>query len=78
MMYDGMGNQTPYTKHWHPWRKKFLWLPKIIDGKAYWLRNIHQRFRANHWIPGSIEIAFEYQYAVDIFDLMKKDSDVLF
>ena len=59
-------------KNWHPWRKKFLWMPKVIDGKVYCLRYVHMRFRSNHWIPGSIEIAFEYQYAVDLFDLIGK------
>ena len=78
MMYDGMGLHRASTpKHWNPWKKKYLWLPKIIDGKVYWLRYVHKRFRTNHWIPGSIEIAFEYQYAVDLFDLMQKDADVL-
>jgi hypothetical protein len=74
MNYGGIDAYPRPPKPWHPWKKKFLWMPKVIDGRVYWLRNVHQRFRSNHWIPGSIEIAFEYQYAVDLFDLMQKDA----
>jgi hypothetical protein len=65
---DAYPNPKPAQK-WHPWRKKFLWAPKIIDKKIYWLRYVHERFRATH------ELNFEYQYAVDVFDLIKKDSE---
>jgi hypothetical protein len=63
---------NPNRKEWHPWRKKFLWLPKVINGKFYWFRTVYERFRANRWVPGSSEIAFEYQYAVNIFDLLSQ------
>ena len=35
---------------------------------------IHYRFRMINWAPGIGEENYEYQYAVDVFDLMKKDS----
>ena len=70
---DAYPNPKP-AQNWHPWRKKFLWMPKIIDKKIYWLRYVNERFRATHW-TGSVELDFEYQYAVDVFDLIKKDAE---
>ena len=76
MNYGGIAaypNPIPAQK-WHPWRKKFLWIPKIIDKKICWLRYVHERFRMISWAPGLGEEQFEYQYAVDLFDLMQKDA----
>ena len=71
---DAYPNPKPAQK-WHPWRKKFLWMPKIIDKKIYWLRYVNERFRMVSWATGSSEEMFEYQYAVDVFDLIKKDAE---
>ena len=38
------------------------------------MRRVHYRFRMINWAPGIGEENYEYQYAVDVFDLMKKDS----
>lgn len=74
MNYGGIDAYPKPLNNWHPWRKKFLWMPKVIDGRVYWLRNVHERFRSKHWVPGTVEIVFEYQYAVNVFDLMQKDA----
>lgn len=77
MIDDGIDAYPNPLNNWHTWRKKFLWMPKKIDGKIYWLRSVHERFRSKHWVPGTVEIVFEYQYAVNMFDLIQKDSNVL-
>jgi hypothetical protein len=73
MNYGGTDFPPP-SKKWHPWRAKFLWTPMKIDGKWYWLRNVHERFRMVSWATSSSEEMFEYQYAVNVFDLMQKDA----
>jgi hypothetical protein len=68
MNYGGadVGSESKYN--WTKWFPKFLWFPKKIDGKWYWLRTIHLRFNRATW-------DIHVQYAVDVFDLMKKDSE---
>lgn len=75
---DYSGTDYPeIPRPWHPWKKQFLLFPKIIDGRIYWLRTVYRRFRLLRWATNTPNKMFEYQYAVDVFDLMKKDSDVL-
>ena len=73
MNYGGI-DAAPHLRKWHPWRKKFLWMPKKIDDKWHWLRTVHERFRMVSWAVGTGEEMFEYQYAVNVFDLMQKDA----
>jgi len=71
MNYGGIDAYPKPEKPWHPWKKKFLWMPKMIDGRWHWMRTVHMRFRTVTFYP---EHNFEYQYAVDVFDLMQKDG----
>lgn len=78
------GYQEP---QWEPWQSKFCWLPtKIVmqvstdDGpyrpywkvsKLVWWRTIYIRRRLITHYP---ENNYEYEYAEDLFDLIKKES----
>lgn len=74
MNYGGIDVPPPARK-WGSWQTEFLWRPKRIEGRWYWLRCVHYRFRMISWAPGLGEEKYEYQRAVDIFDLMQKDAD---
>lgn len=72
---------------WEPWQSKFCWLPTKIETKVImndkplrpyyvthkwiWLRTIYFRRRE----LSKINDTYEYEYADDLFELMKKDSD---
>ena len=71
MNYGGVDAYPLGPTNWHPWKKLFLWKPQKIDGQWYWLRTVHMRFRTITFYP---EHNFEYQYAVNVFDLMQKDA----
>jgi hypothetical protein len=71
MNYGGIDAYPQSPNTWHPWKKIFLWKPKKIDGRWHWMRTVHMRFRTVTFYP---EHNFEYQYAVDVFDLMQKDG----
>jgi len=73
MNYGGI-DAAPPNRKWGKWQTEFLWRPKRIENKWYWLRRIHYRFRMISWAPGLGEEKYEFQYAVDVFDLMQKDS----
>lgn len=51
---------------WSAWNTKFLWLPKIINGKFTWLRTVYWRRRILTHYP---EHNYEYQYARNIFEM---------
>ena len=70
MNYGGI-DDTKSIYSWTKWRKEFLWWPKSIEGKRYWLRTVHVRYYMADWDPRIIK---QEQYAVDVFDLMQKDS----
>jgi len=61
---------TDYQHTWSPWTKKFLWKPFKIEEKWYWLRTIYKRKKINTIFPRQ----YDYEYAVDLFDLIKKES----
>lgn len=71
MNYGGVdaSNSKPSVQ-WGKWQIQFLWLPKRIDGRWHWLRKIHYRWR----YTGNTEYIAEFQYAIDVFDLIEKDS----
>jgi len=73
MNYGGIEAPLP-TRTWGQWQTQFLWKPKRIEGRWYWMRRVHYRFRMINWAPGIGEEQYEFQYAVDVFDLMQKDS----
>lgn len=75
MNYGGIDADNKLRSSWGKWQKEFLWFPKRIDKKWYWLREVHYRWRwLSDWRAESLPETAEIQYAVDIFDLMKKDS----
>ena len=45
--------------NWTKWEKKFLWWPKKIKNKWYWLRFIYERERLLLWYSQK----YEYDYA---------------
>ena len=71
MNYGGMDASAQPKYAWTKWQKQFLWLPKKIKGKWYWLRTIYFRQYMADWDP---QIIKEEQYAVDLFDLMMKNN----
>ena len=75
MNYGGIDADPVPNQRWGKWQTEFLWRPKRIDNKWYWMRRIHYRFRMISWAPGIGEENYEFQYAVDLFDLMQKDSN---
>ena len=54
--------------NWTKWKRKFLWCPRKIKGKWYWLRFIYERKRLMLWYSQK----YEYDYALDIFDILRK------
>ena len=71
MNYGGMdASQSTYV--WTLWQKHFLFIPKKIEGKWYWLRTIYERFYIASWDP---MIVRQHQFAVDLFDLMTKNHN---
>ena len=78
------GYQEP---KWEPWQQKFCWLPKKIiitvafDDSPYrnsynmtkwvWFKTIFVRKRIKMHYP---ETTYEYEYAEDLFDLMRQDT----
>ena len=53
---------------WTKWEKKFCWWPKKMNGKWYWLRIYYERERLLLWYCQR----FEYDYALNLFDILKK------
>ena len=53
---------------WTKWEKKFLWWPKKLNGKWYWLRTYYERERLLLWYSQR----YEYDYALNLFDIIKK------
>ena len=70
MNYGGMDASEPKYK-WTGWQKQFLWRPKKIDSKWYWLRTVYERFYLATWDPMIVK---QHQIAIDLFDLMQKDT----
>ena len=70
MNYGGMDSTKPMYV-WTQWQSQFLWWPKKIEGKRYWLRTVYFRYYMADWDP---QIIKQEQYAVDLFDLMMKDN----
>jgi len=80
-------NYGGYKETWSPWQAKFCWFPtKIIIkvptddapnrtywevSKFVWWRTIYVRQRIKTHFP---ENNYEYEYAEDLFDLIKKES----
>ena len=77
MNYGGI-DAYPKKRPQSPWKKVFLWKPTRIDGHWYWLRNVHQRWRMDYQAKDDAigaNIITQYEYAVDVFDLIKKDAE---
>ena len=75
MNYGGIDAGITPKKKWGKWQTQFLWLPKRIEGRWYWMRRIHYRFYIHSWPPEVFgQENYEYQYAFNLFDLMQKDS----
>ena len=66
MNYGGYGSSVIV---WNRWQGKFLFFPKKIEGKWYWLRQVYYRERMTY---GSTN---KKQWAVDIFDLIDKNNN---
>jgi len=77
----------PDNNGWGPWKKKFLWIPKKItfadiqdqttSTSWMWLKTIYVRSKISfHYSEGVlIDITTTlrtYEYAENLFDLMKK------
>jgi hypothetical protein len=68
-----------YPREWTPWQTKFLWYPRKIEGKIRWLTTIHERHRGkflyyiDHGDGGVWTL--EFQYAFNIFDLMRYENE---
>lgn len=60
--------EPPEWSKWTRWEKRFLWCPKKINNKWYWLRSIYERERLMLWYSQK----YEYDYALDLFDIIKK------
>ena len=74
--------------NWDAWQEKFFWYPKKIvvnrqlpDTRVYlkvskwiWLKTIYVRRRRVKFFPTISPVDFEYEYAEDLFDLIKKES----
>ena len=81
MNYGGVGFTEARTIPWGPWKEKFCWWPTQIVlraeypydysySKYVWFKKIYLRRRLRAHYP---ENNFEYEYAEDLFDLMKQD-----
>jgi len=72
-------NYEEYTKEWTPWQSKFLWWPKKIEGKSYWLTKVYERHKVKFLYMidqgDGGKWAFQYQYAFNIFDLMRSENE---
>lgn len=76
MNYGGI-DAYPKKRPWSPWKKVFLWTPTRIGGRWYWLRTVHRRWRMNYEPKADAigaDITPQYEYAIDVFDLIQKDS----
>ena len=54
---------------WTKWEKKFCLWPKKINDKWCWLKTYYERERLVLWYSQK----FEYEYALNIFDILKKN-----
>jgi hypothetical protein len=72
-------NYDEYPRDWTPWKTKFLWWPRKIEGKTRWLVKMHERHKGkflyylDHGDPGIWTL--EFQYAFDIFDMMRYENE---
>ena len=68
-----------FPRDWTHWETKFLWWPRNIEGKTRWLVTIYERhkgkflYRVDHGDPGVWTL--EFQYAFDIFDMMRYENE---
>ena len=69
--------------YWEPWREKFCWFPTRITldahepydyrySKYVWLKRIYVRRHVTHLHFGEKHY-YDYQYAEDLFEMIKKD-----
>ena len=83
MNYGGVGSNQSNTRPWSPWKEKFCWWPTRIVltaehpydfsySKHVWLKKIFVR-RRPRYPSNDTEQTYEYEYAEDLFDLMKQD-----
>ena len=54
---------------WTKWERKFLWWPTKIKGNWYWMRFVYERERLKLWYSQT----YEYDYAFNIFDILRKN-----
>jgi len=75
-------------RDWSNWEQRFAWLPKQIDIKEsvssgaikFWQTKTTKRIWLRHyWVRSRVELyyvkgrtQYEYDYALDVFDLMVK------
>ena len=70
MNYGGRDYVKP---NWSIWKELFLWKPKKINDRWYWLRKVYYRKRLLSKVDNQFN--FEYQWAVDLLELMVYDFE---
>ena len=62
------------TQSWSPWSQLYLWKPRKINNKWYWLKSVYMRKRIVLYYP---KTQWQYQYAIDLFELMQIEGNEL-
>jgi hypothetical protein len=72
-------NYGQYPREWTAWQSRFIWWPEKIEGKTRWLTKVYERHKGKFLYsidPGDGGIwSIEYQYAFDIFDMMRYENE---